>query len=562
MFTEILNWMSGWAVVAFAFIVVVGVSALVIHILRERAARREREGATRHPREPDPEAEAEAASRMKQYAKAEEAAPDALGWSPSTAENAAMIPGKQSAEGLAASVAKPSKTILIADDDPVIAFALKKRLQRLGYDVLRSPDSAHALLGAMKTNPDLVVLDVNMPGGNGLAVCEMMATDPQNAAIPVIVHTSRNDDATKERCRQLGASYVEKSSKSWEEIQSLVTDLLGSTETLPEPPPPTPPEVDPQLLSPVCGHPRVLCIDGDKGELAPIEQHLAALGVEVLESNDLEEGFWTCFSEKPHVVVIHAGVPLPEVQAALYRFTQHPVTRNLPVLLIKSKGVQTAELIEGLPETKSLKILESSVGWTGLWRELEKIIPIGDMNNPDLLVGATPVAGRPDQDDDRVVGQVANLSHSESSRSEDSPRRLKILCIDDDPVIAKSIALRVQPYGIELKEAIDGTQGFHLGLRERPDLILLDLQMPEGDGHYVLSKFRSHPLTKDIPVVILTVETNAGVRRNLISLEAAGFLSKPVRWKEFFEELGRFVKLPEKLIADYHLSEEELLATT
>ena len=138
---------------------------------------------------------------------------------------------------------------------------------------------------------------------------------------------------------------------------------------------------------------------------------------------------------------------------------------------------------------------------------------------------------------------------------------LKILCIDDDPVIAKSIALRVRSYGIELSEAANGTQGFYLGLRERPDLILLDLQMPEGDGHYVLSKFKNHPLTKDIPIVILTSETNAGVRRKLISLEAAGFLSKPVRWKEFFEEMGRFVKLPKKLVADYHLSEEEHLAS-
>ncbi len=541
MSTEISNWISGGAVVAITFIVVVGVPAMVIHILRERAAKREREGTMFRPRKPSPEVET---------------------------ENAAMIPEKQSAEGLVAPVAKPLKTILIADDDPVIAFALKKRLQRLGYDVLRSPDSAHALLGAMKTSPDLVVLDVNMPGGNGLAVCEMMATDPQNAAIPVIVHTSRNDEATKERCRRLGAKYVEKSSKSWEEIQSLVTDLLGGAETALEQ---SPPEVYPQLLSPVCEHPRVLCIDGDKGELAPIEQHLAAIGVEVLESNDLEEGFWTCFSEKPHVVVIYADAPLPEVQAALYRFTQHPVTRNLPVLLIKSEGVQTAELTEGLPETKSLEILESSVGWTGLWRELEKIIPIGDVDHSDSLVEVPLIAGRPSQDDNRVVGQVANLSHSddvgqvanlshsEPSRPEDSPRRLKILCIDDDPVIAKSIALRVQPYGIELKEAADGTQGFHLGLRERPDLILLDLQIPEGDGYYVLSKFKNHPLTKDIPVVILTVETNVGVRRKLISLEAAGFLSKPLRWKEFFEELGRFVKLPEKLIADYNLSEKELL---
>lgn len=559
MLLEIPDWMSGWRLVAIVFVVVASVSATAIHIFHKYAVRRKWKRGNLRPRKVNLEMEA---SRLKHFAKAEKAARDSRGQSPSTASRAPMNSKGQNAEGPAP--AKPLKTILIADDDPVIAFALKKRLQRLGYDVLRLPDTAHALLGAMKTSPDLVVLDVNMPDGNGFAVCEMMATDPQNAAIPVIVHTSSNDEATKERCRQLGVKYVEKSSKSWEKIQSLVTDLLRGEETSPTP---SLPNVHPQLLSSVCGHPRVLCIDSDKGELAQIEQHLATLGVEVLESSDLEEGFWTSFAEKPHVVVIHADAPLPEVQAALYRFTQHPVTRNLPVLLIKNKGVRTADLTEGLPETKNLIILDSSVGWTGLWRELEKIIPIANADDPDLLVAATPIAERSGQDDCRAVGQVANMSYNDddqafSSCDDDSPRRLKILCIDDDPVIAISIALRVQPYGIELKEAADGEQGFYLGLRERPDVILLDLQIPEGDGHYVLSKFKNHPLTRDIPVIILTVETNVGVRRNQFSLEAAGSLSKPLRWKEFFEEIRRFVELPEKLIADYNLSEEELLETT
>ncbi|MBN1395120.1 MAG: response regulator [Pirellulales bacterium] len=542
MSTEIPSWFTGGTFIALAFVAVIGFLALAIHILRERAAGRERAGAGR--RKTPPADEEETVGRVKQYAEAANSAAKALGWSPpGTDEGLADSKSRSPHE---APAAKPPKTILVADDDPVVAFALKKRLQRLGFDVLRSPDSAHALMGAMKTHPDLVVLDVNMPGGNGLAVCEMMASDPQNANIPVIVHTSRNDEDTKERCRRLGAHYVEKTPKSWEEIQALVAELLGGPETAPEQLGPVPPEIDPRLLSPVCGRPRVLCIDDENSELAPIEQRLASLGVEVLESNDLEEGFWTCFTEKPHVVVIHTHVPLSELQAALYRFTQHPVTRCLPVIVVKEKGVRTEELTEGFSQTEWLKILEPTVGWIGLWRELEKIIPIGEAEKLLPIDEAPPIDGRPGQDGDQAPDDGSNPP--------------KILCIDDDPVIAKSIALRVRPYGIKLIDAANGSQGFYLGLRERPDLILLDLNMPEGDGHYVLSKFKNHPLTKDIPIVILTVETNAGVRRKLISLEAAGFLSKPVRWKDFFEELGRFMTLPKKLVADYNLSREELLS--
>ncbi|MCX7426865.1 MAG: response regulator, partial [Planctomycetia bacterium] len=106
--------------------------------------------------------------------------------------------------------------------------------------------------------------------------------------------------------------------------------------------------------------------------------------------------------------------------------------------------------------------------------------------------------------------------------------------------------------------APNGTQGFYVGLREQPDLILLDLQMPEGEGNYVLGRFQAHSQAKEIPIVILTVETNPGVRRGLIACGAAGFLSKPVRWRAFIEELGHHVSLPPRLIHDYRLSEEEL----
>ena len=50
---------------------------------------------------------------------------------------------------------------------------------------------------------------------------------------------------------------------------------------------------------------------------------------------------------------------------------------------------------------------------------------------------------------------------------------LKILCIDDDPVVVKSIALRLKPYGIEVKATGSGMEGFFLGLREKPRFRLL-----------------------------------------------------------------------------------------
>ena len=460
--------------------------------------------------------------------------------------------GECSASGLrrARRRPRPAQTILIADDDPVVVFALTRRLQQLGFQVLRSPDSAHALMGAMKMRPDLIVLDVNMPGGNGLAVCEMMASDPQYAGIPVIIHTSRADTETKQRCQQLGARHVEKSSQSWAEIVSHVETLLGKAGSETKMAEPAPVEAAAQQTLPMCGRVRVLCIDGPKGELESVQRQLAALGVDAARTSDLDQGYWTCFTEKPHVLVIHTDAPKEELQEALLRLTQHPVTRQLPILLLVDKPLKATEL----PDAEHLKVLDGSIEWAGLLHELENLIPIADAANSDPLANSTHVGKWSDHQDGQATGADDPLSQPKVPE-----KPLRILCIDDDPVIVKSIALRLEPYGIEVTGKENGMEGFLFGLREKPDLILLDMKMPNGEGNYILGRFKNHSLTKDVPIVMLTTETNPAIRRGMLSLGAAGFLSKPVRWNAFLAELGRHVQLPKQLICDYELSKEKHL---
>jgi CheY-like chemotaxis protein len=94
----------------------------------------------------------------------------------------------------------------------------------------------------------------------------------------------------------------------------------------------------------------------------------------------------------------------------------------------------------------------------------------------------------------------------------------------------------------------------------QPDLILLDLKMPNGQGNYVLGKLKDNPRTKDIPVIILTMDTTAGMRREMLSLGANAFLTKPVHWPDMFAEMGRCIKLPKQLLIDYHLPEQLTLS--
>jgi CheY-like chemotaxis protein len=83
-------------------------------------------------------------------------------------------------------------------------------------------------------------------------------------------------------------------------------------------------------------------------------------------------------------------------------------------------------------------------------------------------------------------------------------REVRILCVDDDPLILQMLGDILRFHGYTVLTALDGEAGLDAALRERPDLIFLDVMMPGIDGFEVCRLLKTHPDLKSIPVVILT----------------------------------------------------------
>jgi DNA-binding response OmpR family regulator len=118
------------------------------------------------------------------------------------------------------------KSILIADDDRHLVSFLTLRCQALGLVVQGAFDCVTALTQIHTHYPDVVCLDVNLPGGNGLSLCEMLCTDDRMADIPKIILTGRSDPDTIRRCHTMCAYYVEKANNVWERMSPLLHDIL------------------------------------------------------------------------------------------------------------------------------------------------------------------------------------------------------------------------------------------------------------------------------------------------------------------------------------------------
>lgn len=96
--------------------------------------------------------------------------------------------------------------VMIADDDRVLVHMLGSEFQKRGWEVVRAFDSMQAVMFATRPpQPDVVVLDLGMPGGSGFEVLEKLGRSALTSAIPVFVITGRSDEEAPEKAGELGA---------------------------------------------------------------------------------------------------------------------------------------------------------------------------------------------------------------------------------------------------------------------------------------------------------------------------------------------------------------------
>jgi DNA-binding response OmpR family regulator len=129
--------------------------------------------------------------------------------------------------------------ILVVEDDKNIALALAVRLRAVGYDVVTAPDAILAVSLALKHRPELILLDLLMPGGNGFVVAERIQDLETMLGVPCIFITASKQPGLREQARRLGAAgFFEKPYDAGELLATIRETLNGfeGDRSLDEPP--------------------------------------------------------------------------------------------------------------------------------------------------------------------------------------------------------------------------------------------------------------------------------------------------------------------------------------
>lgn len=122
-------------------------------------------------------------------------------------------------------------------------------------------------------------------------------------------------------------------------------------------------------------------------------------------------------------------------------------------------------------------------------------------------------------------------------------RRKKILCIEDDVEMIQLLALILERRGFDVVGAEGALEGLNLVRQERPDLILLDLMMPQVDGWEVYRQVRADKELRDIPVIVVTAKAqNIDRVLGLQVAQVEDYIVKPFDTGELVETINRVLE--------------------
>jgi two-component system KDP operon response regulator KdpE len=122
-----------------------------------------------------------------------------------------------------------NKKILIVEDDPDVLKAMHVRLQANHYDTFMAADAISSVVEARKYHPDLILLDLGLPGESGFVAMERFQANPYLASIPIIIVSGRPGHDNRVRAMQTGAkAFLEKPVDS-DELMAVIRQALGES---------------------------------------------------------------------------------------------------------------------------------------------------------------------------------------------------------------------------------------------------------------------------------------------------------------------------------------------
>jgi signal transduction histidine kinase/DNA-binding response OmpR family regulator len=258
----------------------------------------------------------------------------------------------------------------------------------------------------------------------------------------------------------------------------------------------TPPATRPLLEE--IGRPVILLVEDDPKTRELLRFSLSRVGFRMAEALDGEEAVMQARSLQPALIILDILLPKKDGWEVLRELKEDAVTRDIPVV----------------------------------------IVSIVDEPERGFSLGAADYLLKPlDRED--FLRRLGRFSFTTKVRV----RPVKVLIIDDDPVAVDTLAGILEPLGFKLFMASSGQHGLELAVEQQPDLIIVDLVMPEISGFEVVQRLKEHTRTQAIPIFAMTIkDLSVEDKQKLNSLVAAVISKRTFAKEEFLEAIDQLMR--------------------
>ena len=111
----------------------------------------------------------------------------------------------------------------------------------------------------------------------------------------------------------------------------------------------------------------------------------------------------------------------------------------------------------------------------------------------------------------------------------------KILIVEDNPLNMRLIEMTLRPKGYKLLKATDGEEALDMAIREKPDLIIMDIYLPKMSGLEVTKRLRQMPAFNHVPIIAVTAHAMKGDKEKIIEAGCDAYLPKPINTRQLPE---------------------------
>lgn len=346
-------------------------------------------------------------------------------------------------------------TILVIDDDEHDRAEISALLNQSGYRAVEAPSGKTGLNLAKEMKPNLISLDLVMPGMDGWEALQMLKSDPATTAIPVIITSQIEEEETS---RALGAAGCIQKPIDKDDFLSKIEEISGQG----------------KIQS-------ILVVDDDLGVRQYFKDILVENGYSVDQAQNGAVALEKYRQSQPDLIVLDLIMPVMDGFSFLKKLEANSSNDIPPVIVVTSKDLSHDDLnnLTGTAETFTKQKLDKQV----------------------FL---------------KTVAKVLNESNGEVRKPLQSDKSA-ILVVDDNEVAGEQIQIVLEEHDFDVMLARDGEQALKFIEQRIPDGIVLDLMMPKIDGFGVLESIRSGGETAEIPVLVLTAKEITIEERQLLT---------------------------------------------